>query len=344
MTNYSEYIVKWAEIDGWNFKPTQYSTRMPTWKNHLKLSPEMAALKTRWKRWRRTLPGRIRRIVFPALEPVLRSPLRTWMRRRGARYVEWVRQGRPLPSLAETEFKVYSQNGEDGILLYLLSLAGANLDGGRFLEIGIQDGWECNCANLAKNLGWEGWFVEGNPTDAERARAAYRNHPATKGLDIRVIGHYVTRENVNALLDAQGIPPLDLFSIDIDGMDWWVWKEMRGLGAKVVVVEYNSAFGPEREVTVEYHPTFDRLAAHPSKLYYGASLAAFVKLGREKGYRFAGVDTGGVNAFFIREDLAPPGFPEVFVREAFRENWAQRGQGSPGEQFDLIRHLHLVEV
>ena len=38
--------------------------------------------------------------------------------------------------------------------------------------------------------------------------------------------------------------------------------------------------------------------------YMGASLSALEGLGRTKGYRLVGCNVAGVNAFFVREDLA----------------------------------------
>ena len=42
----------------------------------------------------------------------------------------------------------------------------------------------------------------------------------------------------------------------------------------------------------------------PTKRYYGASLAAFEKLGREKGYRLVMVEPSGVHAYLLRNDVA----------------------------------------
>jgi len=47
------------------------------------------------------------------------------------------------------EFKIYSQNGEDGILDYIFSKIGVKNK--KFIEFGIQDGKECNTANLSIN-------------------------------------------------------------------------------------------------------------------------------------------------------------------------------------------------
>ena len=56
--------------------------------------------------------------------------------------------------LKSRELRIFSQNGEDGILLYIFSKIGATNK--TFIEFGIQDGRECNTANLSINFGWNG--------------------------------------------------------------------------------------------------------------------------------------------------------------------------------------------
>jgi hypothetical protein len=297
---------------------------------------------TRWKLLRRKWMYRIRRELFRSLEPRLSGALQLQLQERMAHYRALLRRGEPLPPLEETECRVFSQNGEDGILLFLLSVVG--WEHRRFFEIGIQDGWECNCANLAKHLFWDGWFVEGSARHAALARQHLAFEPATRNRAVFVLESFVTRENVNALIEAHGIGPVDLFSLDIDGMDWWIWREITGLRPRIAIIEYNAAFGPQRPVTVPYRADFSRRAAHPSGLYYGASLAALVKLGSEKGYRFVGCNSSGVNAFFVRDDVAPPGLPALTAAQGFRENAAQNRAVPYREQFEAIRHLELITV
>ena len=214
----------------------------------------------------------------------------------------------------------------------------------RFLEIGIQDGWECNGANLAKHLFWDGWFVEGSPGHAALARQHYQWDPATHDRDIVVIDDTVTRDNVNELLAAHGVRNVDLFSLDIDGMDWWIWKEISQIEPRIVVVEYNAAFGPERSLTVPYQDKFSRWDHHSSGLYYGASLAALVKVGIEKNYRFVGCNSSGTNAFFVRNEVAPKTLPAVGTIDGFRGNSYQNRITPFERQFDTIKHLALVDV
>jgi hypothetical protein len=72
---------------------------------------------------------------------------------------------------------------------------------------------------------------------------------------------------------------------------------------RILVVEYNSTFGPDATVSVPYVPKFDRTAAHPSNLYWGASLAAICLVADRKGQAFIGSNSAGNNAFFVRRDV-----------------------------------------
>ena len=71
---------------------------------------------------------------------------------------------------------------------------------------------------------------------------------------------------------------------------------------RVVILEYNSMYGPDRAVTIPYQSDFDRRRHH--SMYYGASLAAMTRLSARKGYRLVAVEPAGVNAFFLRHDVA----------------------------------------
>jgi hypothetical protein len=82
----------------------------------------------------------------------------------------------------------------------------------------------------------------------------------------------------------------------------------------MVAIEYNWLFGPDMAVTVPYAATFN-LDAIGLRSYHGASLAALVHLGRSKGYRL--VATERVNAFFLRQDVAPE-IAEIDAKHGYR--------------------------
>jgi hypothetical protein len=302
----------------------------------------MRSFRLRWRLRGRTLVHKLQRALLRNVEPRVAGALQLALQARLAEHRERLRRGDPLPALEDVELKVFSQGGEDGILLYLLALVGWERK--RFLEIGIQDGWECNGANLAKHLGWQGWFVEGDPALAALARQHYDGDPGTRGRPVHVVASYVTRENAPALLAEHAVAGVDLLSIDVDGMDWWLWEALAGLRPRVVAVEYNAAFGPRRPLTVPYQPVFDRHAAHPSGLYYGASLTALERLGLRLGYRLVGCNSGGVNAFFVRDDVAPAQLRALAPAQAFRENVYQNRAVPFARQWDAIAHLPFETV
>src|SRR4029077_13460873 len=102
---------------------------------------------------------------------------------------------------------------------------------------------------------------------------------------------------------------IDLLSLDIDGIDYWVWNAIECIQPRVVVLEFNQGLGATKAVTVPNKPDFVYDWNH--SYYGGASLPAFIKLGRKKGYRLVGTETTGVNAFFVRSDIGTAFFPEV---------------------------------
>jgi hypothetical protein len=112
---------------------------------------------------------------------------------------------------------------------------------------------------------------------------------------------FVTLKTVDAIRAKIMFPDPDVFSLDIDGNDWHIANALfaQEFRPKIVSVEYNSAFGPERSVTSRYRDDFRRATAHPSKLYYGASLAAWKAFFVGRDYRFVTIDSNGVNAFFV---------------------------------------------
>ena len=243
--------------------------------------------------------------------------------------------------LEAVECRAYSQNGEDGIILHLLSLIGPVTR--RFVEIGIEDGRQCNTANLAINFGWSGAMIDRDPGGVASARAFYAGLARTRDA-VRVTERHVTREGIDDLLAEVGAEgEIDLLSIDIDGNDLWVWEAITRCSPRVLVVEYNATFGPDRAVSVPYDPGFDRMARHPSGYYHGASVTALARVGARKGYVLAGCDSNGVNAFFVRADCAGGAVPSADPAVAWRP-LRERGLSSPDEQFAVIAHLPLEDV
>lgn len=233
------------------------------------------------------------------------------------------------------EYRVYSANGEDGILLYIFWRVGTT--NCRFVEFGIGSGRECNTANLSLNFGWRGLLMDCDEQSVTAARAYYRRMLGKKSSRIKIVDSVVTAENLDGILLKNGVDgEIDLLSIDIDGNDYWIWKAGTSIAPRVVVIEYNASLGCEKSLTVKYDPTSLSFNNH----YAGASLAALTKLAKSKGYILVGCESMGVNAFFVRQDVAQAKLLEVSVKDAYCASQHQR----TSEQHESIRASDYDEV
>jgi hypothetical protein len=196
--------------------------------------------------------------------------------------------------LKAQRFRMRSQNEEDGITLALLKVAG--VVNRRFVEIGCGKTGG-NSAVLAFDYGWTGLMVDAQVKKVASLRRALAFNPAVK-----VIEALVTPDNLNQLLKEHGCAgEVDFMSIDVDSIDYWLLEALEVCSPRVLVMEYNALFGPDRALTLP--PT--GLPSPCPKGYFGASLLALEKKAREKGYRLVMCESAGVNAFFVRDDVAP---------------------------------------
>jgi len=226
-----------------------------------------------------------------------------------------------LPRLADAEFKVFSQFGDDGIIQYLLQQVDIPEGSRKFIEFGVQDYQESNTRFLLMNNNWSGLILDGSSGNIAKivADAQFWRH------DLTAVAAFIDRDNVNDLFSRNGFKgEIGLLSVDIDGNDYWVWESIEVVNPIIVVCEYNSVFGAEHAVTVPYDPVFQRSAAHYSNLYWGVSLNALCLLASRRGYAFVGCNSAGNNAYFVRRDklgsLRPLECAEGYVEARFRES------------------------
>jgi hypothetical protein len=191
-------------------------------------------------------------------------------------------------------YKVYSQCDEDGILAEIFRRIG--IYGHSFVEFGVENGLECNTLWLLVQ-GWNGLWIEANSTCCEDIRSSHE--PWIRQGALTLSEASVTVDNINGLIGHRYRGVVDLLSIDIDYNDYHVWKAIEIIDPRVVCIEYNAIWRPPVSITVPYDPA----RSWAGDNYYGASLAALTKLGRQKGYRLVGCCLAGVNAFFVKEEL-----------------------------------------
>ena len=221
------------------------------------------------------------------------------------------------PDLTRYELRVFSQNGEDGVLAEIVRRSGA--PGRTFVEFGAADGVQNNCAVLADVLGWSGLLMDGGDEEHAGLARRYAANPR-----VRTAQAIVTPANVESLFRAQAVPEEpDVVSIDVDGQDYWIWEALEGFRPRIVVIEYNGAIEPGRRLVQPRDTGSWQLTD-----FYGASIEALTALGERKGYRLVHTDLTGNNAFFVRDDLPGDYLPPADVPRRRSNFWLQ-GRGHP---------------
>lgn len=229
-----------------------------------------------------------------------------------------------IKNIHDAEFKVFSQWGDDGIIQYLINRIDIPVK--KFVEFGVADYTESNTRFLLLNDNWSGLVMDCSAENVNSIKSdeIYWKH------DLTAIHAFATAENINSTLSASGYTgEVGILHIDVDGNDYWIWKAINCLSPVIAVLEYNSLFGPERAITIPYDPEFDRIKAHHSGLYAGASLSALCDLAHEQGYTFIGSNSAGNNAYFVRNDrlgsLRRLSIKEGYVASKFREHRDETG-------------------
>ena len=151
--------------------------------------------------------------------------------------------------LTPFELRVFSQNGEDGVLAEILARVGTA--GRFFVEFGVESGREGNCVSLADVFGWAGLFIECDDGPYSQLQRKYRANDAVHTLKATV-----TPDNVEELFALGGVPlEPDVLSIDVDGNDYWIWEAISQHRPRVMVIEYNSALDPASRLVQLYRPS-----------------------------------------------------------------------------------------
>lgn len=258
-------------------------------------------------------------------------------------YRKLVVDGEALPNLRDVGFRRYSQNDEDGILLYLFTVAGVKNK--TCIEICAGDGIECNVANLIINHGWNGLLVDGNIDAVNHGISYYSQCADTRIFPPKFINAWVTLDNVNEIIRDNGFDgEVDLLSLDMDGVDYWIWKAITVISPRIVVLEYQDILGPELSLTVPYGNDFiatDYPMTKDMPNFCGASLHAFVKLANTKGYRLVGVNKYGFNAFFIKNGICDHLLPEISIESCFEHPKVKWGICN---RYPLVKDFPWVEV
>ena len=252
-----------------------------------------------------------------------------------------------IETLAEAEFSIFSQWGDDGIIQWLLRHI--DFPTHTFIEFGVEDYRESNTRFLMMNNNWSGLVMDGSKRNINRI---IKSEYFWK-YDLKALTAFITAENINDFILKSGFgPDVGILHIDLDGNDYWIWKAIHVISPIVVIVEYNSVFGPDRAITIPYESDFIRTKAHYSNLYFGSSLLALIKLSEIKGYSFIGCNSAGNNAYFVRNDYVNDQIKNlikraIFINSLFRESRSRNGLKthlSGDSRLEYIRGLPVNNV
>lgn len=225
-----------------------------------------------------------------------------------------------IKSIHDVEFKVFSQFGDDGIIQWLINHI--DFSNKTFIEFGVGDYLESNTRFLMMNNNWKGFVID----SCKRNLSKIVNSWYFWRHELYAKSAFIDCSNINHILSSYCFTKdIGILSIDLDGNDYWIWKEINVISPILVILEYNSVFGIDRAITIPYNKYFIRSNAHFSNLYFGASLRALYQLSDLKGYSFVGCNSAGNNAYFLRKDkfndfIKLISLEEGYVVSKFRES------------------------
>ena len=253
-----------------------------------------------------------------------------------------------LEKIEDVEFKIFSQFGDDGIIQFLIDKLEIGYDYQNFIEFGVEDYSEANTKFLLLNNNWSGFILDSSDKNIESIKK--KNY--FWKYDLEAKQSFVKKENINELIFNSSMKnkKIGILSIDIDGNDYWIWKEISVIDPMIVIIEYNSTFGQNHKISIPYDKNFDRSKAHYSNLYWGASIEALKFLASKKGYKFLTTNSAGNNAYFIKENIFDK--LEIHIKKnifqsKFRESRDKDGKKTFAnfeERLKTIEHLEVIDV
>ena len=181
---------------------------------------------------------------------------------------------------------MHCQHREYETIAKYLKLIG-RLDRPTVIDIGAGDGYRLsNTRDLIEKHGATGLLID-----------------ADNGGNPEVVQAFVTMDNIGELVKDH--PGPDFLSIDIDGNDYWILKELlKHSEPSLIMAEINPRFHTvEESFTVPYFA--DRKWNNDD--YFGMSFGAFRKLMEANGYTVVHME--GINALAMRNDLVTPDTP-----------------------------------
>ncbi len=198
--------------------------------------------------------------------------------------------------LTQYEKKLSTKNGvvEEGVIKHIFEKIEPTHHFA--IEFGAGNGVDHTFVRRLIENNWYSLLIEGGEKLGTELVQNYKGHPKVKAIK-----SFVTVENIESLFTQASVPrDFDFLLIDIDGIDYWIWKAITAYRPKVVCIEFNSGMGPDLHFTVDYQPSF----CWQGDDYVGASFATLCQLAQEKGYELIHCTSSGDNLIFVLKEFA----------------------------------------
>jgi hypothetical protein len=197
------------------------------------------------------------------------------------------------------------------------------------VEFGVYDALSDHTAEVVRKQGWSATYLEADDKQYHQIVFNCMEYP------VQVVKGFITAENINELFAQGGVPKeFDFLSIDVDGMDYWLWNAL-DYKPRVVFIEYNGIKTPGTLAVPPYDPSY----VWNGSRYMGSSLESITKLANEKGYELYGVDQWGATAFYIvKEEFHKLGIEDNSVATIFvHANYGVEADGGhPGPDGEYL--------
>lgn len=200
------------------------------------------------------------------------------------------------------EYSCMSRNTEDGVLLFLFAVLGVTNKRALAVINGRPEPYRSDVSDLVINHGFEGLFVAYPSVTSECLRNFFKVHHHATGRGAVVDG-MATSKGINHLVRSGSretwFGGIDLLSVDVRGVDYWVWWGLTVVEPRVVVVRVQQLWGfTELQTRPDSGGVSEGVAEIPGQ---GASLGAWRYLAGRRGYRLVGCTKRGESAFFVHE-------------------------------------------
>ena len=189
--------------------------------------------------------------------------------------------------LSKYEKKIFSQNGEDGILEKIINCI-PNIKK-YYVEFGVEDCSECNSRYLREKYKWKGLLMDSGFSDES----------------INLKKEFIKADNILQLFSKYNAPHrFGLLMIDVDYNDFYILNSIlkdKTYSADIIVLEYNGNIPYGEDKIVIYDPEYTW--HYKKNKYFGCSFMSYKKLLDKYGYKIIYCDNNGVNLFAIKKSI-----------------------------------------